>query len=150
MQRYSFKNCVLLVNGIPIEGFAEGDDVIVGKRLNDPFSHKMGADGKMTVAQSADKSGEIVIKLMQGSKGSSTLGLLFNLLEAGRIDAVAVMYVNTKSGESCTGVHGYIKRPADMSRGAGVNSEEWAIDVENYNAFFSELAPLGILASLPI
>ena len=63
MKVYSFQNTVMLVNGVEITGWSDGDDVIDIARLVDSASHKIGADGTMMVSISADKSGEFKFKL---------------------------------------------------------------------------------------
>ena len=144
MQKYGFKNIALHVNGQIITGFADGDDVISGKRRVDPFSDKMGADGRMLVVENADKSGEIVFKLMQNSEGSAKMGAMFALQEKDSFGSVQVNWRNMMpGGESVTGTQGYIKKPADITRGAGANTEEWTIVVEDYESFFGHLSPLG-------
>lgn len=57
MRAYSFQNTVAIINGVELSGFAEGDDVISIKRRVDSATDKVGADGKMMVSISADKSG---------------------------------------------------------------------------------------------
>ena len=63
MKEYSFANTIVLVNGVEMSGFDEGDDVINIARLTDSASHVVGADGKMTVSLSSDRSGEISFRL---------------------------------------------------------------------------------------
>ena len=58
MKVYSFQNTVMLVNGVEITGWADGDDVIKIARRADSASDKIGASGDMMVSISADKSGE--------------------------------------------------------------------------------------------
>ena len=50
MKEYSFLNTLLLVNGVEITGFDEGDDVITLERINDSAAHNIGTDGEMTVS----------------------------------------------------------------------------------------------------
>ena len=67
MKEYSFTDITLLVNGVPITGYDEGDDTIILERLNDSITHKIGTDGEMTISISADRSGPVTFRLMQSS-----------------------------------------------------------------------------------
>ena len=73
MKVYSFQNTVMLVNGVEITGWDEGDDVIQIERLSDSASHKIGAAGDMMVSISADKSGSFKFKLQQTSSSNKYL-----------------------------------------------------------------------------
>ena len=79
MKRYSFQDTVVLVNGVEITGWADGDDVIGIKRRVDSVSDKMGASGEMMVSVSADRSGEISFKLQQTSSSNKYLNQLCEL-----------------------------------------------------------------------
>jgi len=136
MQYYSIQTTVLLVNGIPIKGFADGDDVIQGSRREDGFRDRVGADGRMMVSQNANRSGEIIIRLQQGSEANIVLDQLYKLQEKAATLGVAVLFKNLITGETMGGSTGYIVRPADISRGAQANNQEWRIVVEDYDVLF--------------
>lgn len=132
MNKYAFGENIILLNGIPLSGFAEGDDVIQVKRRNDTFSDKVGADGQMTVVRSSDLSGEITLKFMQGSSGSATLESALALQSVPRVFVPSQFSVyNPVTGEKVASTACYIKKTADFTRGAGLNSEEWVLVCEN-------------------
>lgn len=130
MKQYSFLNTILLVNGVNITGFDEGDDVITLARLNESSSHKVGVDGEMTVSISADRSGNIVFRLMQSSDSNSYLSSLVGAAENGAFVPIFVQYKDTQGGDIVSGTQGYITKPADLVRGVNANSQEWTIIVE--------------------
>jgi hypothetical protein len=142
VRQYGFKNIAFLVEGVPISGFAEGDDVIAGDRSVEEFTHVVGADGDMLVLQSSDESGRIVVKLQQGSPSSAYLGNLFAQLSRGTFRAIDVRAVDVQSGEQIGGTKAYIAKPAPVSRGMGANQEEWSFGMEKYDAFFAGLTEL--------
>jgi len=142
MTKYSFQDQVALVNGVPLSGFAEGDDVIQGDRREDAFTDVVGADGKMLVTQTSNRSGDIIFRLLKGSASNAYLGALFAQQERGDFEAVAVSVINTKSGDSQIGTKGYIKKPAPIAMGNGAQAQEWTITVENYEAIFGALPTL--------
>lgn len=130
MKEYSFLNTILLINGVEITGFSDGDDVILCERLNDSVTHKMGADGEMSPSLSADRSGRFLFRLMQTSDSNTYLSGLLNLQENGAFVPIFVQFKDVKGNDLVSGTQGYIPRPASMSRGTNVNSQEWSIVVE--------------------
>ncbi len=131
MKEYSFSNVVLLINGTEITGWYEGDDVIRLARMNDSTSHVVGADGQMTIAISADRSGSVEFTLKQTSDSNQLLSGLVLAAENGAFVPVVVQMKDTLGGDLGAGAAGYIPRPADMTRGTGLNSQTWTIVVEN-------------------
>lgn len=130
MKTYSFLNTILLVNGIEISGFDEGDDVIQLARREDSASDKIGADGEMTVAINGDRSGTITFRLMQQSDANKYLSGLINAQENGAFVPIFAQFKDTLGNDLGSGTQGYITKPAPMTRGSGPNSNEWVIVVE--------------------
>ena len=145
MRTYSFANTIVLVNGVEITGFAEGDDVIDIKRLNDSASHKIGADGNMMTSLSADKSGSIAIKLNQTSSSNKFLSKLHTAQEAmgSRCRPVQVMFQDTYRNDLASGSLGYIKTHADTVRGAQGQKTEWTFIVEKLDQVLGDPETLG-------
>lgn len=139
MKVYSFANTVMLINGVEVTGWAEGDDVIQVKRLSDSASHKIGADGKMVVSLSTNKSGEFTFKLMQTSPTNAYLCGLMALQEnadGNLFIPINCLFQDTLRQDLATGTVGYLKRPADMSRGAQAQTQEWTVVTERLDFLF--------------
>lgn len=130
MKEYSFLDTLLLVNGVEISGFDEGDDVIALERLNDSAGHKIGTDGEMTVSISADRSGTVTFRLMQSSDSNAYLSGLINAQENGAFVPIFVQFKDTRGNDLGSGTQGYINRPASMTRGTNANAQEWMVTVE--------------------
>ena len=130
MKEYSFLDTLLLVNGVEIGGFDEGDDVITLQRLNDSAAHKIGTDGEMTVSISADRSGSVTFRLMQSSDSNSYLSGLISAQENGAFVPIFVQCKDTRGGDLGSGTQGYITRPANMVRGTNAGNQEWVVIVE--------------------
>jgi hypothetical protein len=131
MKEYSFLDVSLIVNGHPIEDWPDGDDIISASRLEDTFSHMTGADGRMFVIRNANVAGQVVFKLQQSGKGAEFLSELVLAHEVGLFIPVAVQMQDLRGNDLSTGSKGYITKPADMTRGMGINSSEWTIIVED-------------------
>ena len=130
MKEYSFLDTLLLVNGVEISGFDEGDDVIALERLNDSAAHKIGTDGEMTVSISADRSGTVTFRLMQSSDSNAYLSGLINAQENGAFVPIFIQFKDTRGNDLGSGTQGYINRPASMTRGTNANAQEWMVTVE--------------------
>lgn len=130
MKEYSFLNTIVLINGVELVGWAEGDDVIQIERLNDSASHSIGASGEMTVSLSADRSGTFRINLQQSSESNAFLSGLMAAQENGTFVPVFAQFKDTRGNDLASGTQGYITRPANMTRGTGVNGQEWTVVVE--------------------
>lgn len=145
MKVYSFNNTVMLVNGVEITGWDEGDDVIQIKRRSDSASDKVGAGGEMMVSLSSDKSGEITFKLQQTSSSNKYLNSLCALQEGGAKTFVPVntLFQDTYRQDLATGTIGYIKKPADMTRGAKATSQEWVIVTERLDLLLGDPSLVG-------
>ena len=145
MNFHAFGKLLPMLNGIPLTGFAEGDDVINIKRNSDTFGHKVGADGKMTTYRSSDKSGTVTMKFMQGSEASKVFDTIFSIQASVTAPFVPAVFtlLNTTTGESVVAVPGYIKRPADWVRGTNVNEEEWEFVCEDLFIFRTVSSVLG-------
>ncbi len=139
MITYSFTNVSVAVNGVTLSGFGAGDDVIQARRREDAFTDLVGADGLMIVTKTSNRSGEFIIRLLQGSRDNAYLSALFLAQEAGVFAAAAISVVDTSTGDSAVGTQGYITKPADMTRGSGANEQEWVIVVEEYNSLFPSI-----------
>jgi hypothetical protein len=149
MKVYSFNNTVMLVNGVEITGWAEGDDVIDISRRADSASDKVGADGTMMVSISADKSGEFKFKLQQTSGSNKFLMSLCALQEGGAktFVPVNVLFQDTYRNDMATGTVGYIKKPTDVQRGAQAGNQEWTVVVERLDLLLGDPALVGVLTA---
>lgn len=146
MKAYSFPSLVHLVNGVPLSRFAEGDDVVMIERLTDAASHKVGADGKMTVSLSADKSGKVTFKLDQASASNTYLAGLSALQGGGPATFIPILFMvqDTNLQDIGLGSAGYVQRPSDMKRGATSSEQEWVIIVEDLALVYGAAAVADI------
>lgn len=130
MKEYGFLDGTLLVNGLPIEGYDEGDDTISIARTQDTATHKVGTDGEMSVSLSANRSGTCTFRLMQTSDSNTYLSGLMIAQENSVFVTVYFAYTNATDGSGASGTSGYLTKPANIVRGEKVNSQTWMITVE--------------------
>lgn len=145
MKTYSFLNTVFLVNGVELSGFSDGDDVINMERRTDSASDMIGADGNMMVSLSADYSGEVTIKLQQTSPSNKFLTGLLNRQEGRGVNfkPVQLFFQDTYRRDIGSGSLGYIKKPANMVRGANGQTVEWSFVVERLDLLCGDPGLIG-------
>ena len=146
MKAYSIQSNHVIINGIPVTGYAEGDDVITLKRRTPLATDKMGADGRMAVSISADRSGELKIKLMQTSPTNKYLAGLCALEQHGCQTFVPVLFgwLDEYRNDAGVGSVGYISEMPEIKRGAGVNEQEWTFIVERLDLLLGDPAFAGL------
>ena len=129
---YSFDKVIVLVGGIPMSGWDEGDDVIQIERRVDAFSMTVGADGDGASSQSLDKSGDILLRFMQTSLSHTFLSAKMALMERGLLVSVPFLMKDRGSlVQVAAAPHCLLKKPAPQSWGTAVNSREWTLIAAN-------------------
>ncbi len=146
MRVYSFLNTVVLINGVEITGAAEGDDVIEIARRSDAASDQIGAGGNMMVSLSADKSGTIKFKLQDTSASNTFLSKLSAQQDGGSETFVPVniKFQDTYRQDTADGTVGYIKKHADIKRGAKAGSQEWEVVVEQLDMLLGDQPDVAV------
>lgn len=137
MKQYSFLNTVVLVNGVSIGGWDEGDDALKMSRRVNSANDKVGVDGEMTVSVSANRSGVLVFGLNQSSDSNAYLGGLVSSMENGIFVPILVQFKDVVTGDLASGTQGYIVKPADMDRGDNSNRQDWQIVCERLDMLYS-------------
>jgi len=140
---YSFAEVAVLVNGVPLTGFGEGDDVVQVTRRNDLFALTIGAKGKGVPTKSADRSGEITLGLLQGHEDNAILSAFLNKDDRGVFTGVNLQITVLKSGERVGG-RGVITKPADRNYGVALNRLDWLILIEDLEVFEAPLPEAGV------
>lgn len=139
-QVYSFKDVIFLLGGIPITGFVDADDCIIVKRRADVVTPVVGADGQATVAQNADKSYDITVKLLQTSTSNATIQTLLTTSDTIATVQVPLQIQNLNGLDTCSCLSAVITKQTDMQFGKGVNGREWM--------FFSNTATVFVGGNL--
>lgn len=140
MRRYSFSDTIVIINGVEITGWADGDDVIQIKRRADAATDKVGAGGSMMVSISADKSGEATFKLQQTSPSNKYLTALAEAQQSsGELFVpTELLFQDSYRNDMAFGTHGYIKKQSDISRGTAAGTQEWTIVVERLDLLLGD------------
>lgn len=124
---YSFKNASASFGGIPISGYAEGDDSINVDFNNDAFALLVGAGGDAVRSQTNDESGLITIRLLQTSETNAALNALHIADKESGAGVVPLLIKDNDSGRTVTCGTAWIVKQATVTLGAGANALEWVI-----------------------
>lgn len=90
---YDFKKVSVIVDGVYITGFMDGEVIQVEKNEDDVIPH-VGADGNVTYAESADQTGTITLTLKQTS---ASLPFLQQLRKSKKIFPIQIVDNNTNA-----------------------------------------------------
>lgn len=139
MKAYSALDITVVISAPPVIPkhevihYADGDDAIMIKRREDGITDKVGMQGNMAIARSANKSGEIVIKLLQTSPTNHVFLEIFTLQQqkGGKFIPIEVLFQDVNRQDRAAAVAGYIKNLPEIQRGAGINDQEWTIVCES-------------------
>lgn len=122
---YSFSNVNAIFGIIELQGFAEGDDVVVIEVETDQFLDMAGAKGDVVRSQSNDNRCTVACKLLQTSVSNKELTAIYNAdRELGT--GVSPMVIEDKeTGETFVINNAWIQKYPIITRGQGVNSMDW-------------------------
>lgn len=137
MKQYSFYSVDLLIDGVPLTGFSDGNAILSAGYNSPQQGHVIGARGEMVVTTTRNRSGRINFTLLQTSDWNQILTertlLNVNTGTSGN-NALFVpiqALVNDKMGNTMiTGVNGYSPTVPPVVRGTNVNVVNWTLMFE--------------------
>lgn len=124
-KNFSFKNVNVIYGILELEGFGEGDDVVVIENDTDQFTKMVGAKGDVTRVQTSDNSCTITIKLLQTSKSNKELQLLYNADRESGLGTLPMIVNDKEYNETHVINNAWIMKDPTVTRGQGVNVMEW-------------------------
>ena len=132
---YSFKDVVVLVDGIPITGFADGDDAITVERNEDGYTLLIGADGDAVAMKNANRSGIATLRLLQSSSSNAVLSAILKVQDAGLLAPVPFAVTDPNGIDLILAEAAYPISPPIMIYGAGHNPREWRLALPAVDMF---------------
>jgi hypothetical protein len=128
---YSFSNVSVIYNGIQIEGFYQGDDLVRIATNNPLVTTQVGADGSGTFNVSGDRSGTITLKLLSSSPSNDLLAADWALISSRSSlisTAIRLVYVRHSNGNAlATGLFAVSAPPADFQFGEKDTGRTWIL-----------------------
>jgi hypothetical protein len=149
MKVYSFSNVTALVNGVQITGFGEGD-AVVDVEYAEGATDQVGADGRMVVSLSADKSMSLTLKVQQTSSANTFLNRLMVGQRNGPSTFIPVQFGMKDSyrQDLVTGANGYMTKVPKTSRGVKANDVEWMFRFETGTLDLRDPAFAGLATAI--
>jgi hypothetical protein len=129
LYNWDFKTSVLLVGGLQIQGFGEGDDSISFEPEADLYSDDIGADAEVIRNRLNDLRGTFRIRLQKTSPSNLVLS---GLLAADRLDDSGIVPILLKTGRvdsTLFAAHGWVMRLPTASFGTRAGVLEWPLRV---------------------
>lgn len=124
---YDFKKVSVIVDGVIITGYMDGESITTEKNEDDVTTH-VGAQGDVTFSESNDETGTITLNIKQTS---SSAPILKTLRDGKKIFPVQIVDVNSNvvraGGTQCR----FVKPPA-RTWGNEVTGLEYSIYVADY------------------
>jgi hypothetical protein len=134
VRTYDPKQCLAIIGGIPMSGFADGTFISI-ERTSDTFSKVSGADGIVSRAKTNDRSGVLTLTLCQTSPSNDVLSgiaLTDELTNAG----IVPVLVKDLSGRSVyVAAFGWVKKPPTGEFGKEIGDREWTLDLADLDMF---------------
>lgn len=126
---YSPNDVSVIVNGYPLEGFADGTFVSVAYN-SDAATMVEGADGSPAIAfKRGSRGATVTFTCLQTSLGNNILNSLLQVQKYQGTSAatVSVTIRNAQGGELVSMPRGVFQKEPDVSYAAEVGSREWTI-----------------------
>lgn len=124
---YDFRQVVVTVAGVPIEGFADGDSIAI-ERASDDYTMQVGSDGEGARSKQNNKSGSITLTLMRGADSNLYLQGLYLADEVSGAGAVPVVIADLRGSMVAGTTAGWIKKLPGGTFGRDNGTVEWVFD----------------------
>lgn len=131
---YDPKAVACIIGGIIAEGYTDGTFLTVD-RNEDSWMLKVGCDGAGTRAKSNNRSGKIVLTLLQSSKTNDALSALAQADEIANTGTVPLIVRDASGRTIITALTCWITRPSPAEFGKEVANRVWTLESDNIQIF---------------
>lgn len=126
LKDYNLAHCIMLVDGLPVSGFSDGDAVTI-EYESDIWSEIVGSDGEVTRSATNDRRALITFNLMS----TSSLNAFFRAKvlaarNAGTGDTFSFMLKDLNTGEQVVSSQTWVKADPGLTKGREASEREWA------------------------
>lgn len=131
---YDPKLVAVIVGGVPIQGFADGDMISV-EFQEDSWEHLAGADGEEMRVRKNDARAEMTITLLQSSESNTWLAGLQLADEATGKAAFPVLFKDNNGATLMAAESAWVKKTPGITRGKSASNVEWVLSLSQARAF---------------
>jgi hypothetical protein len=126
LKTYDFARVLVLLGGVPITGFADGESITV-RPNGDRYSSTKGNDGDVVHSRVNDDTYTVVLRLQAQSPGNAIL-LAQHVLDAAGNSGVVPFILRDQGGlDVFTAPECRIARLPDMAFGREAGTREWTL-----------------------
>ena len=129
MAIYDPKQMQVLINGVEVDDYADGADVIKAVQNAEAGAWTIGADGGGVFVADANESATFTLKLRQHGETNKTLSELYRKQKKSLkgFTPLRVTIRDLINEDVVTGEMGYFTAAPEFIRGAGHNATTWTI-----------------------
>jgi hypothetical protein len=131
---YASDEVRVVVGGVPMSGFADGTFVTIA-RDEQAFQKTTGADGSVSRAKTANRSGIITITLQQTSPSNDVLSGYMLADEASGDGIVPILIKDTSGRTLHFSPSAWVQQMPDNEFGKDVSEREWVMDCARIDSF---------------
>ena len=142
VKTYNPKDVIVVVNGVPISGFAEGT-FVEAERSSDAFEKYVGTQGEVSRAKLADVSGSFTFTLAQTSPSNDFLSGIRQTDELTGGGVVAVSVTDLSGRTKLVGAMGWVRKAPKVELGKSISARAWAFDVAEFEVMVGGNAGLS-------
>jgi len=119
----------VIVNAIPMSGFADGDMVSV-EFNEDAWTFHRGTDGDTSRIYMAQEGGMVTIRLASTSPMNAVLNGFAKLDKFTKMLPVSIMVIDTLGGTKILAMQAWLRKDPGVSFGREVQEKEWVYDTD--------------------
>ncbi len=134
VRTYDPKKVLIIVGGVPMGGFADGEFVTV-ERTSDAFTKVTGADGITSRAKSNDRSGSMVLTLAQTSPSNQILSGFALADEVANTGVVPVLIKDASGSSVFVSGFGWVKKQPASAFAKEIGNRAWTLDLADLDVF---------------
>ena len=140
MARFDPRQVVVTLNGVTIDGYADGADVINATQEADAGEWVTGADGYGVFVANSDESGVLTLKLKQHCKSNNHLAKLMKQQRRSLkgFKPFRLEIRDLLNEDLLTAVNGYFTKVPAFVRGQGHNATIWTFKFEKMESTLEE------------
>lgn len=127
LKTFDPKEVSIVIGGRAMTGIADGTHLTVS-RNNDSYTLTVGAAGEGARSKSNDKSGTVVLTLLQTSSDNDYLSGLISADELNNSGIVPVAIIDNNGTTVVTAAEAWVRKPADLENADEASNREWTLE----------------------
>lgn len=129
---YSALNLMAVLDGVGVQGLADGDNSIQVDQNVDAGTGLVGVQGDAIFSQTADRAASVTLRLQHTSDTHRQLVQKWKQQRAGRLIGFPFDHMDTDSNEGGAGDKFFIMRAPVDTKGMNATVREWVIWTGDY------------------